>query len=62
MEQLKTVHLRGTDSAKVIQVIVTSTLDGTGKSDDPYIQLLQYWDLDGRLLARANGADSPIIL
>lgn len=42
---------RGTDSAKVIQVIVTESLEGRGTADSPYRVIKQYWSLDGELLA-----------
>lgn len=42
---------RGTDSAKVIQVIETRSLKGTGIEEDPLRIIVQYWDMDGNLLA-----------
>lgn len=42
---------RGTDSAKVIQVIETTSLRGTGSEDDKCRPVTQYWSLDGNLLA-----------
>jgi len=42
---------RGTDSAKVIQVIVTKSLCGRGSQDDVVRIVTQYWDFSGRLLA-----------
>lgn len=43
---------RGTDSAKVIQVIITQSLRGDGQTkEDPCRCVTQYWDFDGRLLA-----------
>lgn len=47
----KTARPRGTDSAKVIQVIVTESLKGLGTTDDPCRILTQYWDFEGNLLA-----------
>lgn len=44
--------LRGTDSARVIQVIETKALAGSGTADDPYYISVQYWDFDGKLLAK----------
>ncbi len=42
---------RGTDSARVIQVIETTALRGGGTEDDKCRQVKQYWDFDGNLLA-----------
>ena len=50
-EQKNTGRPRGTDSAKVIRVIETRGLCGRGTEDDPCRTLIQYWDLDGNLLA-----------
>lgn len=41
---------RGTDSARVIQVIETVALMGAGTESDPCRQVRQYWSLDGQLL------------
>ena len=46
-----TFRPRGTDSAKVIQIIETKTLRGSGQKDDLYRTVTQYWDFKGRLLA-----------
>ncbi len=45
------VRLRGTDSAKIIRVIETKALAGSGTPEDPHYIKVQYWDMDGRLLA-----------
>ncbi len=43
---------RGTDKARVIQVIETRAARGNGQSeDDPCRIVTQYWDFDGNLLA-----------
>lgn len=42
---------RGTDSAKVIQVIETHSLCGEGTTKDPCRIVTQYWDFEGNLLA-----------
>ena len=43
---------RGTDSAKLVVVIETKALSGSGKgSSDPASIKTQYWSLDGQLLA-----------
>jgi len=49
------VRPRGTDSAKVIEVIVTEALEGRGTMDDPCYIKTQYWSLDGKLLAVGTG-------
>lgn len=50
----KTARPRGTDSAKVIQVIVTESIEGRGISGDPVRCVLQYWSLEGELLAKCD--------
>ncbi len=45
------VRPRGTDSARVIQVIETKTLRGIGTEEDMCRQVTQYWEFDGTLLA-----------
>ena len=47
----KVIRPRGTDRAKVIQVIVTESLVGSGTEADPAAIVKQYWDFDGSLLA-----------
>ena len=42
---------RGTDSAKVIQVIETRALRGWGTKEDMCRIVFQYWDFNGKLLA-----------
>lgn len=43
---------RGTDGAKVIQVIETRSIRGTGLDEkDMCREVRQYWDFDGNLLA-----------
>lgn len=42
---------RGTDSAKVIKVIETQSLRGSGTKEDNCRVVTQYWDFDGNLLA-----------
>lgn len=46
-----TVRPRGTDSAKVIQVIETKSLRGKGTIDDQCRLVTQYWDFEGKLIA-----------
>lgn len=42
---------RGTDSAKVIQVIETISTRGKGTEENPCRIVHQYWSLEGELLA-----------
>ena len=42
---------RGTDSARVISIIETKALRGTGTEGDPCRIVKQYWDFEGNLLA-----------
>lgn len=48
---------RGTDSAKVIQVIETTALRGSGADDDPVRVVKQFWSFAGELIAE----DDPFI-
>lgn len=50
-EDRKSVRPRGTDAARVIQVIETEALEGCGTPEDPIIMKKQYWDFEGNLLA-----------
>lgn len=43
-------QLRGCDRASIECVIVTYSLKGSGKENDPYREAVQYWTLDGKLL------------
>ena len=45
---------RGTDSAKVIQVIETTALRGSGTEEDMCRIVFQYWDFNGNLLAEKD--------
>lgn len=56
MEEKQTVNLefgvsRGTDSAELVTVIKTIALRGSGKPNDGYRQVTQYWDINGDFLA-----------
>ena len=46
----KNIKLRGCDSAKIEQLIVTKSTKGAGTESDPYREVTQYWTLDGKLL------------
>lgn len=48
---MEMVRPRGTDSARVIQVIVTEALRGKGTNEDLCRLVTQYWDFEGNLLA-----------
>lgn len=45
---------RGTDSARIIRVIETNALAGSGTEDDPYYISVQYWSFNGKLLAEKD--------
>ena len=51
MNNKNTVHFKGVDSVRVLSVIETRTTIGTGTDADLSRQLIQYWDLEGRLFA-----------
>ena len=51
MKSEKTIRPRGTDSARVIQVIETRSIRGRGTADDVNREVIQYWSFDGELLA-----------
>ncbi len=50
-EEQKAARPRGTDSARVIQVIVTEAIKGLGTEKDMCRTVTQYWDFEGNLLA-----------
>jgi len=49
---MEIARARGTDNAKVIQVIQTKSLIGKGTEEDPARFIYQYWDFKGKLLAK----------
>ena len=51
IDQQETVRPRGTDSARVTQLIETRSIEGRGTPDDPCRVIIQYWETDGNLLA-----------
>lgn len=53
----KTARPRGTDSAKVISVIRTKSLEGRGTDDDPVKRVVQLWSFTGKLLATIDECD-----
>lgn len=48
------VRPRGTDSARVIQVIETKSIRGNGTNEDMCRTVTQYWDFEGKLLAESD--------
>lgn len=48
---MQTVRPKGTNSARVIQVIETRSIRGRGTEGDMCREVIQYWDFDGNLLA-----------
>lgn len=42
------------ERAEVIQVIRVFSVCGSGEPHDPYRSLIEYWSLDGELLARKD--------
>lgn len=54
VDNKKPVRPRGTDSARVIQVIETRSLKGSGTDGDPVRAIKQFWDLDGSLIAESD--------
>ena len=46
------VRPRGTDTAKIVQVIETESIIGSGIPEDPVRLIYQYWDFKGNLLAQ----------
>lgn len=48
------VRPRGTDKAKVIQVIETTALRGEGTEKDKCREVKQYWNFEGKLLAESD--------
>lgn len=53
-EYRKPVRPRGTDGARVIQVIETRALRGIGTEEDMCREVVQYWDFEGNLLAESD--------
>ena len=57
MDENKNARPKGTDAAKVIKVIQTEALEGTGTKADPYHIQKRLWSLDGKLLAEISQED-----
>lgn len=61
-EEMETARPRGTDKAKVIKVIQTTSLIGRGTKEDPARHIYQYWDFKGNLLANHDTlSDNEVI-
>ena len=58
MNDKKKSHFRETKIARVIQVIETVTLAGDGTNAHPMYEVHQYWNPDGKLLAKAGFPDT----
>lgn len=44
------------ESAKIVQMIKTMSTRGNGTENDPYREVVQYWTLDGVLIAEEDNA------
>ena len=51
MPEKNTARPRGTDSARIVEVIETKSLIGEGTSHDPCRAAIQYWHKNGELNA-----------
>ena len=60
MPDNKIIRPRGTDSARVVQVIETQAIEGLGTPEDPVKLVRQYWDFDGTFLA-SNSQLTPSV-
>ena len=47
----KAVRPNKSDSARVIQVVEVKTTRGRGTADEPFSAVVEYWSLEGELLA-----------
>lgn len=50
MDKNTTLRTRGTDLAKVVYLIQTTAMRGSGEENDPVREVVQYWSFDGELL------------
>ncbi len=48
------LYPRGVDSARVIQVVETVAMRGSGENGQIARQVVQYWSLEGELLAEKD--------
>ena len=51
MSEKNTARPRGTDSARIVEVIETRSLMGEGTPYDPCRAVIQYWHKNGELIA-----------
>jgi len=42
------------EGARIIQVIETISNRGNGTENNPYREVIQYWDFEGKLLAEVD--------
>ena len=59
MNEKNTARPRGTDSARLVTVIETTALCGTGLANDPCYPRIQYWSLEGDYLGEKIMSDDP---
>ena len=45
---------RGTEMARVIQVIETKSLRGSGEDEQPFREVIEYWSFDGKKLGELD--------
>lgn len=57
VRKMDEMHRKGTQSAKVIEVIETKSVIGSGIASDPYRIIIQYWDFNGDLLAECDDSN-----
>ena len=54
MSEKNTAYPRGTDSARIVEVIETRSLMGEGTESDPCRTVTQYWHRSGVLIATVD--------
>ena len=55
---MSTCRPRGTDSAQIVQVIMTTALVGYGVAEDPCYTTSQYWTMEGKYI---GATEYPLI-
>lgn len=55
------LYPRGVDSARVIQVVETAAMRGSGQNGQTARRVVQYWSLDGKFLAERDFYDRGIL-
>ncbi len=53
-------YQRGTDLARVIQVIEIKSVRGSGEKDQPFRTVIQYWSFDGKKLGEIEPFTSSV--